>query len=68
MLSTVAVDIVQRGVEADRDSIARPALEGFHRCPETLEADGHDTSLPPAEENAADLSRLGPRRDSGRWS
>jgi|1186.fasta_scaffold72380_2 hypothetical protein len=68
MLSTVAVEIVQRGVEADRDSFARPALEGFHRCPGTLEADGQDTSLPPAGEDAADLSRPGPRRDSGRWS
>jgi hypothetical protein len=68
MLSTVAVEIVQRGVEADRDRIARWALEGFHPCPETLEADGHDTSLSRAGENAADVSRRGPRRDSVRWS
>ena len=68
MLSTVAVEIVQRGVPADRDRIARPVLEGFHRCPETLEADGHDTSLPRAGENPADLSRPGPHHGSGRWS
>jgi hypothetical protein len=68
MLSTVAVDIVQRGVRADRDRIARPVLEGFHRRPETLEADGHDTSLPRAGESAADLSRPGPHRDPARWS
>ena len=68
MLSTVAVDIVQRGVPADRERIGRPVLEGFHRCPETLECDGQDTSLPRAGGHAADLSRPGPHRDSRRWS
>jgi hypothetical protein len=68
MLSTVAVEVAQRGVPADRDRIARPVPGWFHPCPETLEADVHDTSLPRAGENAADLSRPGPHRDSGRWS
>jgi hypothetical protein len=45
MLSTVAVEVAQRGVPADRDSIARAVL-------------------PRAGENAADLSRPGPHRDS----
>src|SRR3954451_22964333 len=57
MLSTVAVEIVQRGAPADRDRIARPVLKGFLRCPETLEADGDDTALPRAGESAADLWR-----------
>ena len=66
--STVAVEVAQRGVQADRDRIARPVLGEFHRCPETLEADGQDTSLPRPGENAADLSRPGPHHGSGRWS
>jgi imidazoleglycerol phosphate synthase glutamine amidotransferase subunit HisH len=68
MLSTVAVHGVRREVPADRDRIALPGLGWFHRCLDTLEADGHDTSLPGAEENAADFSRPGRHRDSGRWS
>jgi hypothetical protein len=68
MPRTVAVESVQRGVRADRDRITRPELQGFRRCPETPEADGHDTSLPRAGENAADPARPGPHRDSGRWS
>jgi|tagenome__1003787_1003787.scaffolds.fasta_scaffold14858404_1 hypothetical protein len=68
MLSTVALEVVQRGVPADRDTIAPPPLGWFHRRPETLEADTPDTSLPRARENEADLSRPGPHRDSGRWS
>jgi hypothetical protein len=68
MLNTVAVEVIQQGVPANRDGIARPVRGGFHRCPETLEADGHDTSLPRARENATDLLRLRPHRDSERWS
>jgi hypothetical protein len=68
MLSTVAVEVAQQGVEANPDRIAPPVLGGFQRCPETLEADGHDTSLPRAGENVADLSGPGSHRDLGRWS
>ena len=68
MPSTVAFEVVQRGVPADLDRIARPVRRGFHRCAETLEADGHDTSLPRAGENATDLARPGPHCDSERWS
>jgi hypothetical protein len=68
MLSTVAVEATQRGVPADRDRIARPVLGWFHRAPETLGADVHDTSLPRAGENAADLPRPGAHRASGRRS
>jgi hypothetical protein len=68
MPNTVAVEVIQQGVPANRDSIARPVRGGFHRCLETLEADGHDTSLPRAGENATDLSRPGPHCDSERWS
>jgi hypothetical protein len=68
MLNTVAVEVNQRGVPANRDRIARPVRGGFHRCAEILEADGHDTSLPRVAENATDLSRPGPHRDSERWS
>jgi hypothetical protein len=68
MLNTVAVEVVQQGVPANRDRIARTVRGGFHRCPETPEADGHDTSLPRAGENATHLSRPGPHRDSERWS
>ena len=68
MLNTVAVEVVQRGVPANRDRIALTVRGGFHRCPETPEAGGHDTSLPRAGENATHLSRPGPHRDSERWS
>jgi hypothetical protein len=69
MLRTVAVESVQRGVPADRDGITEPVLDVLHRCPETLEAHGHDTSLPRAGEDAAGLSPRGPHRGSGRrWS
>jgi hypothetical protein len=68
MLNTVAVEVVQQGAPANRDRIARPVRRGFHRCAETLEADGYDTSLPRAGENATALSRPGPHRDSERWS
>jgi hypothetical protein len=68
MLNTVAVEVIQQGVPANRDRIPRPVRGGFHRCAETLEADGQDTSLPRAGENATDLSRPGPHRDSERWS
>jgi hypothetical protein len=68
MLSTVAVEVPQRRVPANGDTMAQPVPGWFHRCPETLEADGHDTSLPRAGENATDLSRPGPHRDSERWS
>ena len=56
MLSTVAVEVVQRGVPVDRARIARP------------EPDTDDTSFPGATENEADLSRPGPHHDSGRCS
>lgn len=68
MLNTVAVEVVQRGVPANRDRMARAVRGGRHRCPETLEADGHDTSLLRAGESATRLSRPGPYRDSERWS
>jgi hypothetical protein len=68
MLNTVAVEVVQQGVPANRDGIARPVRRAFHRCAETLEADGRDTSLPRAGENATHLSSPGPHRDSERWS
>jgi|tagenome__1003787_1003787.scaffolds.fasta_scaffold20971233_2 hypothetical protein len=68
MPSTVAVHVVHGGVPTNRDRITPPVLGWFHRCPETLEADGHDTSLPGADENAADFSRPGPHRESERWS
>ena len=68
MLNTVAVEVIQQGVPANRDRIAWPVRRGFHRCAETLEADGPDTSLPRAGETATDLSRPGPHRDSERWS
>jgi hypothetical protein len=68
MLNTVAVEVIQQRVPVNRDSIARPVRGGFHRCPETLEADEHDTSLPSAGENATDLSRPRPHCDSERWS
>jgi hypothetical protein len=68
MLHTVAVEVVQPGVPANRDRTARPVRGGFHRCAETLEADGHDTSLPRAGGNATDLSGPGPHRHSERWS
>jgi hypothetical protein len=68
MLDTVAVEVIQQGVPANRDRIARPVRGGFHRCAETLEATGHDTSLPRARGNATDLSRPGPHCDSERWS
>jgi hypothetical protein len=38
------------------------------RAPETLEADGHDTSLTRAGENAAGASHPAPHRDPGRAS
>jgi hypothetical protein len=68
MLSTVAAELARQGLDANRDRIAWPVLRWFRRCPETFEADEHDTSLPRAGENAADLSRRGPHRGSGRWS
>ena len=68
MLDTVAVEVIQQGVPANRNRISRPVRGGFHRCAETLEADGHDTSLPRAGENVADLSGPGSHRDLGRWS
>jgi hypothetical protein len=68
MLNTVAVEVVQHGVPANRGMIVRPVRRGFHRCAETLEADGRNTSLPRAGENATDLTRPGPHRDSERWS
>ena len=67
MRSTVAVEVAQRCLPADRDRIGRPVPGWLHRCTETIEADVHDT-FPRAGENAADLSRPGPRLDSGRWS
>ena len=68
MLNTVAVEVVQQGVPANRDRIAWTVRGGFHRSPETPEADGPDTSLPRAGENATHLWRPGPQRDSERWS
>jgi hypothetical protein len=68
MLNTVAVEVVQQGVPINRGMIARPVRRAFHRCAETLEADGHNTSLPRAGESATDLSRPGPQRDVERWS
>ena len=68
MFSTVAVEVVQRRVPANGDTMARPVPGGFHRRPETLEAEAHDTSLSRAGENAADLPRPAPHRDPERWS
>jgi hypothetical protein len=68
MLNTVAVEVVQQGVPANRDRIDRTVRGGFHRCPGTPDADGHDTSLPRAGKNATHHSRPGPHRDSERWS
>jgi hypothetical protein len=68
MLNTVAVEVVQRDVPANWDRIAKTVRGGVHRCPGTPEADGYDTSLPRAGENATHLSRPGPHRDSERWS
>ncbi len=68
MLNTVDVEVAQRGLPADRDRVARPVPGWSHRCPEPLEADVHDTSLPRAGETAADFSRPVPHRDSKRWS
>ena len=36
MLDTVVVEVVQQGVPANRDRIARLVRGGFHRCAETL--------------------------------
>jgi hypothetical protein len=68
MLNTVAVEVVRQGVPANRDGIARTVRGGFHPCPETPEADGHDNSLPRAGENTSHVSRPDPHRDSERWS
>jgi hypothetical protein len=68
MLNTVAVEVIQHGVPANLDRIARPVRGGCHRCADALEVDGHGTSLPRAGANATDLSRPRPRRDSERWS
>jgi hypothetical protein len=67
MLTTVAVEVVQQGVPANRHRTARPVRGRFHRYVETLEADGY-TSLLRTEGNAPDLSRPGPHRQSERWS
>jgi hypothetical protein len=67
MFSTVAVEVAQGMVPADGDTMARPVPGWFHRCPETLEVEVDDTSLPHAGENAADLPRPAPHRDSERW-
>jgi hypothetical protein len=68
MLNTVVVEVVRQGVPANRARIARTVRGAFHRCLGTPVADGHDTSLPRAGENASHLSRPGAHRDSQRWS
>ena len=68
MLSTVAVEVPQRRVPANGDTIAQAVPRWFHRCPETLEVDVHGTSLPRTGEIAADLPRTAPHRDTERWS
>ena len=68
MLNTVAVEVIQHGVPATRDTIARPVRGGSCRHPEALTTVGHDTSLPRAGNDATALTRPGPHRDSQRWS
>ena len=68
MLSTVAVEVPQRRAPANGDTMAQPVPGCFHRCRETLEAEGHNPSLPRTRENPADLPRTAPHRDTERRS
>lgn len=68
MLNTVAVEVIQHGVPATRDKIARPVRGGFRRRPEALATDGHDTSLPRAGNDATALTPPDAHRHSQRWS
>jgi|1186.fasta_scaffold1141370_1 hypothetical protein len=68
MLSAVAVEVPQRRVPAKGDTMAQPVPGWSRRCPETLEADVHNTSLPRTQENPADLPCTAPHRATERRS
>jgi len=68
MLRTVPVEVPQRRVPANGDNMAQPVAGWFRRCPETLEADVHNTSLPRSRKNPADLRRTAPHPDTERRS
>ena len=68
MLSTVTVEVPQRRVPANGDTMAQAVPGWFHWCPETLEVVVHAPSLPRTGEIAADLPCPAPHRDTERWS
>jgi|1185.fasta_scaffold86255_3 hypothetical protein len=68
MLSTVAVEVPQRRVPVNGDTVAQEEARWFRRYRETSEIDAHGTSLPRTGEIAADLPRTAPHRGTERWS